>query len=164
MSSFIRVVLHTTFSTKFRRKLIRPDVEPNLYYFIRSRLTHLNCWTYEIGGVLDHVHILHSLPRTTTIANAMNDVKSLSSRWMKKQGIPNFQWQHGYACHSVDYRRMEGIRRYIRNQKAHHYGSAEHYLQTAERTFEQEFLQLLHAFEMDYDDRYLFPVDPKVGQ
>ncbi len=110
---------------------------------------------------MDHVHLLHGLPRASSIASVMEDVKSRSSAWMKDQGYGQFRWQGGYGCHSVDYRRMQGIKRYIQNQKAHHYGSAEQYLRKAEVTFEEEFRHLLDQFDLPYKEKYLFPVDPE---
>lgn len=42
---------------------------------------------------------------------------------MHGRGYENFEWQGGYACHSVDYCTTENVIRYVNNQKKHHYGS-----------------------------------------
>lgn len=162
--SYIQAVLHTTFSTKYRRPLITPAVEVDLHHFLADRLQHMRCKVYEIGGTLDHVHLLHGLPRQHSIAEVMQEVKSRSSCWMKSQGIRDFQWQVGYGCHSADYRRLESIRRYIRNQKLHHYGSLENYRRRAAiTTFEQEYRCLLDRFDLAYREEYLFPTPPSPG-
>ncbi len=156
-SSYIRVVLHTTFSTKFRQPLILPAYEKGLYGFLSRRLWAHSCNVIAIGGTPDHVHLLHGLPREVSIATLMSDVKSLSTKWMRKQGSLKFKWQIGYACHSVDYRRKDSIERYVRNQKIHHYGSNENYLGAVQQlTFEEEFQALLDTFDLQYNPAYLF--------
>ncbi len=156
-SSYIRVILHTTFSTKYRRPYILPEYEEGLYQFISRRFREHNCNVIAVGGTLDHLHILHGLPRDISIADVMGKVKSLSSKWMKKQGCLKFRWQIGYACHSVDYRRQAPIERYVRNQKVHHYGNQENYLEAVQQvTFEEEFKRILDSFDMPYDPAHLF--------
>jgi hypothetical protein len=99
-----------------------------------------------------------------SVADLMSDVKSNSSKWMRQHGNTNFQWQVGYACHSVDYRRRTGVLRYIQNQKVHHYGSKQNYFgQAVVLTFEQEYRKILDSFDLKYDERYLFPKPAKVA-
>ncbi|THH40520.1 IS200/IS605 family transposase [Neolewinella litorea] len=159
--SYLRIVLHTVFSTKYRRPTIHPRVEQELYSYLSRRLQLMGCRVYAIGGTLDHVHIVHGLPRTISIAKVLEDIKSQSSRWMGKNGYPDFWWQNGYGCHSVDYRKVDGIIRYVERQKEHHYGSQENYRMTARLTFEAEMLKFLREFDLDYDPQYLFPSEPK---
>ena len=156
-NSYLRIVLHTTFSTKFRRPSISPEAEQGMYQLIDSRLRRMGCTVYAINGTLDHVHLLHGLPRDRSLASIIGDLKSISSKWMRARGYGEFLWQRGYASHSVDYRSIERVKRYIANQKQHHYGSKENFARVAIMTFEEEFERLLLHFDMPYEARYLFP-------
>ncbi len=117
----------------------------------------------EIGGTLDHVHILHTLPRTKSIAKLLEDAKSFSSKWMAEQGYYNFWWQDGYGSFSVDYQAIEQVKQYIRNQKAHHYGNLANYHTAAKLSFEDEVLSLLDRHAIPYNPKYLFPQDPSAA-
>ncbi|MEO0787009.1 MAG: IS200/IS605 family transposase [Bacteroidota bacterium] len=165
-SSYSRIILHTIFSTKYRRPIIHPDAEDKLYRFLRSRLEENGCIVYEINGAFDHVHLLHSLPRTKTIAKLMEDAKSLSSKFMKDQAhIPrDFEWQIGYATFSVDYRDMSGLRSYIKRQKEHHYGTVDQYWASVVYTFKEEFVELLDKYDCEYDSAFLWEIEPDSGK
>ncbi|NJB86443.1 REP element-mobilizing transposase RayT [Lewinella marina] len=152
--------MHTVFSTKYRLPTIHPSIENRLHEYLSFRLRQMGCHVYTIGGTLDHVHIVHGLPRTVTIAKVLEDIKSQSSRWMAKQGYPDFWWQNGYGTHPVDYRRVARIIHYVERQKEHHYGSLDNYRMTAKLTFEDEMLEFLRDFDLDYHPDYLFPTEP----
>ncbi|MCP9236999.1 IS200/IS605 family transposase [Lewinella sp. JB7] len=159
--SFIRVVLHTTFGTKYRRPLILPEIEQALHQVLDAKLRDMDCRVYKIGGAMDHVHLLHGLPRSHRISDVLREVKARSSCWMRDHGYPDFKWQTGYACHSADYRDRSVLERYIANQKAHHYGSVAAYLEKASRTqvrrtFEDEYRTLLDELDLMYEEKYLF--------
>ena len=83
-------------------------------------------------GIEDHVHVLHSLGRTRSVAWVMEKLKSNSSRWMKEQGAVDFWWQPGYAAFSVGRSELERVKGYIHRQREHH----------REHTFEQELRAL----------------------
>ena len=155
--SYSKIYLHTIFSTKYRRPMIHPSVEEELYGALRGLFHEQGCIVIEIGGTFDHVHIVHTLPRTMSIAKVLESVKSLSTKGMKKDELlpEDFNWQDGYSCFSVDYRKLEGLILYVRNQKRHHYG--DEYGEIVRMTFETEYKTILDAFDCDYDPQFLFP-------
>ncbi len=150
--SFSRVVLHTVFSTKFRRPLIDGHIEPQLYAIITHLLRKKGCIRITIGGTPDHVHILHTLPRTERICDVIEEIKKVSSKWIKTKGsqYADFEWQIGYATHSADYRRLDRLKNYIRDQKMHH--------GIHDRGFIREYSALLRAYGHEFDPKYQFPV------
>jgi REP element-mobilizing transposase RayT len=102
----------------------------------------------EIGGVADHIHILLSLPPTTSVSKAMQLVKGGSSKWVHET-FPEqwrFGWQVKYGAFSVSVSQLEKTMRYIRAQEEHH----------KKLSFEQEFLALLKKHRIAYDERYLW--------
>ena len=153
--SYSRIVLHTVFSTKYRQPLISPELEDGLYGVMGNELKKHGCDVIRIGGGFDHVHIIHTLPRTLTLATVIQEVKSRSSRWMNNR-LPaeiSFKWQIGYSSHSADYRKLNGLICYVENQKAHHYGTENEILVS----FEQEYSKLLRAYGFDFDPALEFP-------
>ena len=101
-----------------------------------------------IGGAPDHVHLLLSLPSTLSVAEALQQIKGASSRWVH-QTFPaerQFRWQEEYGAFSVSRSQMEKTISYIANQERHH----------RRKTFQEEFLALLKRHRIEYDERYLW--------
>ena len=73
-----------------------------------------------ICGIEDHVHALINLGSILGIAKAVQTLKANSSRWMKEQSVPLFEWQEGYFACSVSRSQLPSVIRYIKNQKEHH--------------------------------------------
>ncbi len=63
----------------------------------------------------------------------------------RREAIPNFYWQNGYAGFSVSPDKVDNLIRYIDNQKEHH----------KTETFQEEMRKFLKWYKMDYDERYL---------
>jgi hypothetical protein len=58
---------------------------------------------------------------------------------------PKFEWQEGFGAFRVSDSRLEDLIAYIRNQEEHH----------KKPNFEEEFIALLKAHNVDYDPRYV---------
>jgi REP element-mobilizing transposase RayT len=101
-----------------------------------------------IGGVADHVHLLLSLPSTIAIANAIQQIKGGSSKWVHETFPEHslFGWQEGYGAFSVGISQVERTTGYIRAQREHH----------RRKTFQEEFLAILRKHGIQYDERYLW--------
>jgi REP element-mobilizing transposase RayT len=80
-------------------------------------------------------------------ADLVEEIKKSSSRWIKTKGAHynNFYWQDGYGGFSVGSSGIEGLKRYILNQKEHHY-----HLSAID-----EYKKLLNEYGIQYEDRYL---------
>jgi len=74
----------------------------------------------QTGGTRDHVHVLFLQSRTLAIAKVVEEVKKISSKWMKGQGVSAFTWQAGYAVFSVSESQKAAVVSYIQRQEAHH--------------------------------------------
>ena len=100
-----------------------------------------------VGGVVDQVHILTSLPATLSVAGAIQLLKGNSSKWIHDT-FPNqalFGWQEGYGAFSIGISGVEPTTRYIRNQAEHH----------RKRTFREELRTMLRKHGLKYDERML---------
>lgn len=100
-----------------------------------------------IGGHIDHVHLLTSLPRTLTIAEFVKELKRSTTKWIKaEKGLTSFSWQNGYGTFSVSSSRIEVVKAYIRKQDEHH----------RKVTFQEEYLAFLQRHDVTYDERYIW--------
>jgi putative transposase len=101
-----------------------------------------------IDGTADHIHVLFSLGRVIAIADLVEEVKTESSKWIKRKGreFKNFHWQAGYGAFSIGQSNVETLKRYIREQKKHH----------SRVTFQDECRQFLKRYQVDYDERYVW--------
>jgi putative transposase len=146
--SYVSSYFHCVFSTKDRRPLIGSSLQERLWQFLGGIARRNEMKAIEIGGVADHIHILLSLPPTTSVSKAMQLVKGGSSKWVHET-FPEqwrFGWQVKYGAFSVSVSQLEKTMRYIRAQEEHH----------KKLSFEQEFLALLKKHRIAYDERYLW--------
>ena len=87
-------------------------------------------------------------PRTITIADLVQKVKTSSSRWIKEQdpALGEFAWQHGYASFSVYYKELSRLLDYIDGQEEHH----------RKVVFQEEYRTFLNDHEVKFDERYVW--------
>jgi hypothetical protein len=81
--SLSKVIIHVIFSTKDREPWLDRDVRPRMHGYIATICRELNGEAFLVGGVLDHVHLVTTLPRTLSLAELVEAVKKTSSRWIK---------------------------------------------------------------------------------
>ena len=146
--SLANVLVHVVFSTKSRIPLIHPDVEDELWRYLAAVCRTIQCPAHGVGGTADHVHLVCSLARTITIADVLRAIKADSSQWMKAKGAryTDFAWQNGYGAFSIGQSQLDDVKRYIGRQKEHH----------RERTFQEEFRELLCRYQVAFDERYVW--------
>jgi REP element-mobilizing transposase RayT len=102
--TYVQNLLHVVFSTKERRKLIPLDYRPKLWAFMAGVCSTEKIVPHEIGGMDDHAHLLIQLPPTLSLSDAIQEIKTSSSRWMGK----SFAWQRGFAAFSVSASNKDG--------------------------------------------------------
>ena len=96
----------------------------------------------------DHIHIFIGMRPHQSISSLIQNVKAESSKWIKNQNLCRspFAWQEGYGAFSYSKSHVPDVIRYIQNQEAHH----------KKEMFLNEYQRMLKAFEIEYDDRYIF--------
>ncbi len=146
--SFSAVYLHIVFSTKRREPFIRDELALRLYPYFGGIVTSTKGTLLCAGGMPDHVHLLVSMGRESTLADLLRELKANSSRWIHETfpELRSFAWQSGYAAFSVSFLRLDDVRRYIENQAEHH----------RTRTFQEEFVELLKRHNLVFDERYVW--------
>ena len=146
--SLSSILIHLIFSTKNREPLLTPEIDAELYRYIASIFKALQSPALIINGTSDHLHTLFSLSRVITIADIVEEVKTDSSKWIKTKGsrFRRFHWQSGYGAFSIGQSQVPTVKRYIRRQKEHH----------RRVTFQDEYRKFLKAYEVEYDERYVW--------
>src|SRR6266496_6823503 len=101
--SLSSILIHIVFSTKNREPFITPAIERELHPYMASIFRAQKSPSLAIDGTADHLHILFSLGRVVTIADLVEEVKTESSKWIKRKGraFRNFHWQRGYGVFSI---------------------------------------------------------------
>ena len=142
------LLVHVIFSTKNRARLITPEVEPDLFAVMGGILKDYKSPLLAAGGTSDHVHLLISQSKNIALSMLLQEIKKSSSSWIKSQGeeFQSFHWQDGYAGFSVGRTEVANLKRYIASQKTHH----------QKQTFQEELIQFLDEYGVEYDERYLW--------
>ena len=101
-----------------------------------------------INGVEDHVHMLCLLSRKFAIMSVIEEAKTETSKWLKKQStdLSDFAWQGGYGVFSVSESNCEQVKRYIAEQEHHH----------RKMSFQDEFRLLCKRHGIEIDERYVW--------
>lgn len=117
--TLVSLMVHVVFSTKQRRALITPAVEPELYAYFGGTAKNLGSRCLAIGGTENHVHLLISQSKNVALSHLMEEVKKSSSKWIKTKGsqFRTFGWQDGYGAFTVGQSTVEALKQYIASQK-----------------------------------------------
>src|SRR5262249_2111141 len=138
--AFAKNHIHLIFSTQGRRKIIRKEVQPQLWSYMAGICRNQGMAPIAINGMDDHAHALFHLLPSLALAKAVLLLKSNSSKWMNEHGR-GFAWQVGYGAFSVSVSNTATVADYIRNQELHH----------RRLTFEDEYLALLQKHGVEFD-------------
>ena len=120
--TYTNINVHIIFHIKCSEcEMIEEDL-PEIFRYIGGLVRNLSGYAFMIGGRTDHIHILSSLPVTTSLSDFVSRIKSNTSRWIKGLGVQyqNFSWQEGYGAFSVSASNKQAVIDYISNQKEHH--------------------------------------------
>lgn len=138
---------HLVFSTKERAPLISTEWRRNLHAYLGGIVKGMDGAPLAVGGIEDHVHLLVGLKSSHRLDYFLRDLKADSSQWVHQEiGSKKFGWQKGYGAFSVSPSNIEGVKRYVLNQGEHH----------RSQTFQAEYIQLLRASGIEYDEQYVW--------
>ena len=146
--SYVACHVHCIFSTKERKNLIARDLRERLWPYMGGIARQNDIVALAVGGTDNHAHLLLSLPGTMQVSKAVQLIKGGSSKWIHDTfpAHRTFQWQEGYGGFSVSSSLIESTAGYIANQPKHH----------GTMSYEEEFLQFLKKYNIDYDAAHVF--------
>lgn len=147
-NTYTQIHIHFVFVVKYRESLIHASWKNNLYKYITGIVQNNQHKMIAINGMPDHVHVLIGMRPTQSISDLMQDVKANSSKWINEQKLTpgRFEWQASFGAFSYSKSQLKNVIAYIENQEQHH----------ATKTFREEYIALLEAFEIEYNEQYIF--------
>lgn len=137
---------HIVFSTKERLPLIKDEWRERLHAYLGGIVKNLEGVPLAIGGINNHVHLLVGLKSSHRLDYFVRDLKADSSKWIHTEIKEKFEWQKGYGAFTVSPLGIENVRQYVLNQEIHH----------RQKTFENEYVELLEKSNTPYDEEYLW--------
>ncbi len=148
--SLAKVLVHIVYSTKGRRPWLQTEEIRKQLYAYNAVILRDNVDTPAliIGGAEDHIHALCLLSRKFAIKDVIEESKTETTKWIKKQGsqYADFHWQSGYGIFSVSESNVDQVRSYIANQFEHH----------KKMSFQDEFRALCQRHGIEIDERYVW--------
>jgi hypothetical protein len=83
-----------------------------------------------------------------SLSGLMQAVKGESSEWINKRRfvLGRFRWQEGYGAFSYSKSQLDKVINYINTQPEHH----------KKKDFVTEYIDFLKAFDVEYDEKYVF--------
>jgi putative transposase len=147
-NTYTQLYIQFVFAVQNRISLINENWQTDLYKYMTGIIEQQEHKLFSINGIADHVHILVSMNPKQAPSDLMYHVKRSSSIWIndKKLCPGKFSWQEGFGAFSYGKSQIPTIIQYIDNQKQHH----------LKRTFIDEYIGFLKAFEIEYDERYIY--------
>lgn len=147
-NTYSQIYIHVIFAVKNRDALIRPNWETELYKYMTGIIQNKEQKMLAINGASNHIHFLIGMKPTCCLADLVRETKKSSNAFIKEKGFSKFkfQWQEGFGAFSYSHSQLSDVIKYIDDQKEHH----------RKRSFKNEYLAFLKAFEIDFKDEYLF--------
>jgi len=146
--SLAKVALHIVYSTKGRRAWLQnAELRNERYAYMATILRDkVDSPAIIINGMPDHIHILCLLSRKFAIMSVLEESKTETSKWLKKQSadLGSFAWQGGYGAFSVSESNIPAVKKYIERQEEHH----------QRMSFQDEFRILCQRHGLELDERY----------
>ena len=148
--SLAKVVIHLVFSTKNRTPWLQgQELRQELFAYMATILRkNVDSPAILISGVEDHIHVLGLLSRKFAIMDVVQEAKTETSKWLKKQSpaLSTFAWQAGYGIFSVSESNIPAVKSYVEKQEDHH----------RRMSFQDEFRELCKRHGIEWDERYVW--------
>ncbi len=151
-NTYTQIHIQAVFTVQNRDCIIQNGWKDELYKYITGIIRNKHHKSLIINGMPDHLHLLIGLRPTQSLSDLMQDIKGNSSQWINDRKFirGKFSWQEGYGAFSYSKSELSNVIQYIENQTLHH----------KEKSFSEEYFEMLKKFEIEYDDRFIFkPVE-----
>lgn len=147
-NTYTQLYIHLVFAVKHRNRLISISFKEELQKYITGIIKNKGNKLLAINTMPDHAHIFLGYNPKNAISDLVRDTKKASSdfinekRWLRGK----FNWQTGYGAFSYSKSQIDDVIKYINNQEMHH----------RRNTFKDEYINMLNAFDVQYQKEYLF--------
>jgi REP element-mobilizing transposase RayT len=151
-NTYTQIYIHVVFAVQGRQNLIRPQSKDELQKYMTGIVTGQGQKLIAINNMPNHFHLLIGIKPDITLSDLVRDIKAGSSGFInnKRWVTGKFAWQEGFGAFSYSHSQLTTVIHYIQNQEKHH----------TQKTFRQEYLEMLDKFKVAHDERYIFkPID-----
>ena len=147
-NTYTQLHIQFVFAVQYRAALIHKAWKERLHQYITGIIQNNRHKMLQINSMPDHIHILIGMRPNQSISSLVQNVKAESSKWINDHHLAGsrFAWQEGYGAFSYSKSSLPAVIQYIQNQERRH----------QKQTFLDEYKSFLEAFEIEYDERYLF--------
>ena len=147
-NTYTQLYIHIVFAVKARQHFITEPYREAIQKYISGIISNKNQKLYAIFCMPDHAHIFVSIQPNINVSDLVRDIKSNSTIWIKSSFLvlKSFAWQEGFGAFSYSKSHADNVINYIINQPNHH----------KRKTFKEEYVEFLDAFNISYDNKYLF--------
>ena len=147
-NTYTQLYIHLVFAVEHRDMLILPLFKDELMKYTTGIIQNKGNKLLAINTMPDHCHIFIGMNPKNAISELVRDIKISSGdfinykKWLKGK----FHWQEGYGAFSYSHSQIDNVIKYILNQEKHH----------KQLSFKEEYKKILKAFNVEYQDAYLF--------
>ncbi len=147
-NTFSQIYIQIVFAVKGRDNLINKEWEERLYQYMTGIVRAKGQKLIAINGMPDHIHIFIGMKPDCCLSDLIREVKKASNLFVSENKLSKFKfsWQEGFGAFSYSISQIDDVYKYIMNQKQHH----------RKITFREEYLDFLHKFKVEYNEKYLF--------
>ncbi|WP_428668585.1 IS200/IS605 family transposase [Runella sp.] len=147
-NTYSKIYLQIVFAVKGRQSLIHSSWEERLYRYLTGVVQTKGQKMLSINGVANHIHLLIGVKPDCCVSDLVREIKKSSTQFINENRFAQsqFAWQVGFGVFSYHESMLDKVIRYIENQKEHH----------KKHTFKEEYIAFLKAFNIDYEEKYLF--------
>jgi REP element-mobilizing transposase RayT len=147
-NTYTQIYIQMVFAVQGRAYMIQSRTRDELYKYITGVVRNKGQKLLAIGGMPDPIHLFVGMKPDLSVSELMRDVKRASSLFIneRKWFQGHFSWQEGFGAFSSSHEDIDRVVKYVLNQEEH----------PRRKTFREEYLALLKASEVDYDEKYLF--------
>lgn len=146
--TFTQCYFHLIFSPKNREALIKKEWRDELEKYITGIIQNHKHKLLAIGSMPDHIHIFIGYNVNHLIPNLVEEIKTSSNAWIKKEKKSKFKfdWQYGYGAFTHSKSQVDAVAKYVLSQEQHH----------KKRSFKDEYLDILRKNDIEFKDEYVF--------
>ncbi len=147
-NTYTQIHIHLIFAVKYRKALINSTWKERLHQYFTGMIQKNNHKMLQINSMPDHIHMLIGLRPDQALSDLVQNIKTETSKWINENKFceEKFHWQDGFGAFSYAKSQLPNVIRYIINQEEHH----------RKKTFLEEYKSFLKAFEVDWDEKYIF--------
>jgi len=147
-NTYTQCYFHLVFAVKYRQALIQRQWKNEMEMYITGIIQNQKHKLLAINSMPDHIHILIGYYINQLIPDLVEEIKTSSNAWIKKNGYSDFrfEWQKGYGAFTHSRSNIDRVIKYIANQQNHH----------CKKSFRDEYTEMLIKFDIQYKEEYLF--------